>query len=385
MIRLTLACLLALPALPAQAADAAYSRADLDGLFSGDFPLQLDGRGAIGPPPPLPPGVSVSPEASASHISAALDVYGKKPSEEQKLRLNDALGYVMSTGIGYDLCHYITVNDCDVATLTKNNIELRIKPLPNAYASTYVYTIGNKKVITVDPEMFAARYKPGDLASVLAHELSHVNDVTEFKSPLQEAKLATEKKAYLTGLQVYTELYHNFPSKISRDTEMHMMMLAWHRQVDKGRNFEKVSLHGTIWNLDKYIKQNFLQSGSPGEFVHAMARVFNPDMILINTSPFNMPISLALAEKQNKQIAEYLALRKRYKQDQDSYYSEPPLPPVLPNTGANPPASGGSDSGTDGSLHQGTGGNTNPGTGGGGIPFIPNPQFPPGTWPTTGQ
>lgn len=376
MIRFTLACLLGLPALPALAADAAYSRADLDGFFSGDSSLQPGDRGPISTPPPPPPGVWVNPEDLGNQVSLALDFHGRKPSDEERKTIDDALYFVMNTDVGYDLCHYVTPDGCDADTFDRNNIEIRIKPLPNAYASTPLYTIGNKKIITIDPEMFTKRYLLGDLASVMAHELSHVNDVTEFKSPLREAKMATEKKAYLTGLQVYTELYQNWPSRISRDTEMHMMMLAWHRQVEKGRNFEKVSLNGTVWNLDKYIKKNLPDSTSPGGFVHAMTRVFNPDLVAANYGAHNMAITEALATKQGKQMTEFLAWRKLHNMDQAGYYKEPPLPPVVPNPTVNPhpqqPSNphGGSINPGSGGGGGGNGGNPNPNP-------CPNPHFNP--------
>lgn len=356
MLALTLlAC-----AFSARAAEPVFSGEELAGFFAGSAALRPDEKGATGTPPPPPPGTYVDATMTAGQTAVALAAYGREPKYEELQLLDAALKLLQKTPRGSDLCEGLTQDGCDAAKFQINNIEIRVKPMADALAFTPAYTVGNKKVITVDPVVFTKRYLEGDLASILGHELSHVKDVLEHHSPLLEARLMTEKKAYLAELEIYTQIYERNREVLARDTRMHMMMLAWHRQMDKDATPRTAMVDGKLWSVDDFIRKNLQGSDNPAGFVHAMTTFYYSKVPAVNWGQSNMPISLALRDDLEDQLAAFAWWRNAHPWIKESaaYPLAPPAPPANPGGGQPQTQTGG---GSGGSANHGNGGFGNAG------------------------
>lgn len=333
MMRLLALLLIVSPALPAAALD--RGSAELDGFFSGRAPLAASITDIAVPMPDR--GLAwLDPEEIARKEREALDKYGRQPYGNQMFLLEEAMALLMNTDAGAAVCRATMPNGCGLNRFAKYGIELRVKDLKDAHAETPTYFIGTKKVITFDVDMFNGKYGSGDIAAVLAHELSHVHDVAKYQSDLPDARLATEKKAFLNGLMVYTEIYDMDREMVTDMLEMHLFMHAWRRKFEGGPNMD-VTYQGRKGKLDDFLNKVMPGRVNPQEFIRAMTVFYYPEVPFTQYGPNTARISDELQVKIDAKAADYSQWRKEHHMDQASYYGPvpppyvPPQPPVNPN------------------------------------------------------
>lgn len=348
-MRSLLPALLLASAAPALAQEP-LSVSALDGFFSGAsaLPVSLEDLKAQKPPPPLPVWVDV--EAVNKEEQEALKKYGDVMTPDQRIKMQAALDLLMDTEAGREICRGAAPNGCDFREFAKYGVELRVKYLPGAHAETPTYFIGTKKVITVNTGMFdpKLKYGAGDMASVLAHELSHVQDVGRFQSALPEARLATEKKAFMAGLEVYSEIFDQKGSQVTDKLGMHMFMYAWRRKFENGPNMEFAGPGGKE-TLDAFIARTMYGKNTPDAFVDAMTRHYYPAAGFFTVGPNTARVEKELQVRINRKIDNYSEWRKLVGMNKPSYDQahKPPAVTQLNLGGSGGASNGGSNGWTN--------------------------------------
>lgn len=295
---------------PSLAAAAPMTAAQLDGFYSGDaaLPASVSEIKAV-PAPGTPTAVDavigwLNPAELARKEREALDAYGRQPYGDQQFMLEEAMAILMNTGSGAAMCRASMPEGCGFHRFTRYNIEIRVKDLPDAHAETPAYFIGSKKVITFDTKMFNGAYGAGDVAAVLAHELSHVQDVAKYQAALPEARLATEKKAFMTGLAVYSEIYEMDRPMVTDQTGMQVFMHAWRRKFEGGPNVE-ITDKGKKIRLDDYLARIMPGNVDTDQFVTAMTKHYYQEWATFITGPNTKRVSAELLAKTEARAAEY--------------------------------------------------------------------------------
>lgn len=265
-----------LPALPN--CSAGCSEAQLNSIFDGsarpslvldrEVPFPAPAAAAVLPPvlpqavpvPPVPgepvPALAGEEKGLTQDVLLQMDLYADKPSKEEKAAINTALGMLTQTQFGDRLCKSIR-SQCTYEDLKKNGVEIRV--VDDYQAADYEAAVtmpkffGAWKVVTIR-RVHLTEAKTGVAASLLSHELSHVEDLNTYGPALKNARLMTEDKALMSQLMIYNDLAVKFPAKFNPGV-FEMVIALW-RWKEEGAPFpSKLRYNGLTAQqfIDKYL------------------------------------------------------------------------------------------------------------------------------------
>jgi len=324
--------------LRASASEPAFDKSQLDGVFSGDTTLPLPDEKEL--PTVADAVVWYNGIEQAKLEAQLLDKHGAKPSGPQVDEIEQALAMLVNTEYGKELCRAVA-HGCSEEAFRKYSIVIRVRPMNNVLGQTPAYSIGTKKVITLSTRLFEpGQFKAGDIASVLAHELSHVQDVAKYSSPLMNARLATEKKAYTAALAVFTQLYDSDSDAVSNSRHgLYGMMQAWRCQFDKGPLPDGRIIQGKSYTGQELMDKFFPNVKYGTDFIQAMTRLYYPNVPANGPDAASWAIAADLKAATEKRVNDYGEWRLWHNMFQESYYDET-HPYLVPVAAYHPPLGG---------------------------------------------
>ena len=347
-------CALLLLALcPASAPAAAPSPADLDALFAGSGAREAlrAGDAPALKASPAAPQDKINVDAIMKELYKALDIYATEATTPQIREINNALFVLQATEAGRKLCLSLA-RECSYQALKDNDIEIRYKTdLPPSVLGEAVdqkYSIGYKKLLVLTPAIFdRTKYTMGDMAGTLAHEMSHLQDISVVGSSLSRMVLATEQKAMMTRLLVQTQLMHN---KADLNNAAARFMMEYWRYKEEGGPFP---VTGLMRGSDAYPPEKLVKLIEPAADGRTGLLNFSEKFLYMGRTfaePENTREFAARNELRNdytRMAQEYRAWRVANGLDKPAYYA--PVTPPSPGNGqggsttvvVSPPPGGG--------------------------------------------
>ncbi|MDO8804505.1 MAG: hypothetical protein Q7R35_08735 [Elusimicrobiota bacterium] len=302
--------------------------------------------------------------------------YGTPLNIKETEIIEKALADLNDTALGKKICKNLEGGNCSIESLANKGIKIQTRAVieKDFAAKTLIYA-GKILIVTNRQPEFSGR-NPLFWASVLGHELSHAEDYKIFKHGLDELGPDTETKAYLSQLAIYNELKARYPHE-TNDSVMNFLLEVW-AWKENGGPYPKdfYDNDGIFQPAIKFINDHVNPSRKGTDAIRNMAVKYyykeyqsNPVPVVLNVQYYEFIKNLEMRG------IEYNKWRINN--------------PGLANLTAQPIQQPLDDNNNGGDHHGGgegyPGGGSHPGVGGGGQPGIPNPQFPPGTWPTSGQ
>lgn len=313
-------------------------------------------------------------------LKNAFDNYGRPLGALEAEKAEKSLANLNSTYFGKQLCNKLTGGPCSLKSLDINGISLKTTPIVEKDLTTEIKCLDGKVLILLNSQPDFSNQNSYFWAEVLGHELSHAEDCKLLKGDLAILRLQSETKAYLTSLAVYNELKARYPDFIN-NTVLNFLVEVWNWKENNGpypKDFKWKN--GTIQSAKEFIERVINPSRDGIEAIRRItAEHYYPEL---SSSPVPVVLNVQYYEfLRNTGILaiEYNKWRINNPGLANHGVANPGNQPFpQPGTG-----NGSGENNSDGEgWHPGGGGNP----GGGGIqPGVPNPHFPPNTWPTGGQ
>jgi len=332
----------------------------------------------------------IPPQALAEHISEkgvtnaltllVLKEFGKEPDTTEKAKIKKALKVLNDTKVGKELCKTIGKSGCTWKDFESAGIEITTRDLqyhlPEPLESMLGYFLGSgdptaavpppsyingRTILCLDKGLLSQ--SPSYISTYIHHELSHIADIRTLgeSTPGTVTKYATEYKAVSLQMMLYDELLRT--GKLNGDgTDGIQFILSVYRWLNGGPKPDRaysITIDGKSYSASEIIG-TYVEPGDIGlKAVWRLIRFY-----------YGFPEG-TVDEKGLKYLQGIRGNMKDFDSKYQSWFpsNSPQTPPVTPQQPQQPPNN---NNGNNNGGGNSDGGEWHP-------PYIPNPNFPPGT------